>query len=72
MRTGAGAGALVVTALAVLGLIETPLRGVEAQRGSRIGQPAPELTGGPWINGEPQSLEKLRGRVVFVEFWTYG
>ena len=72
MRTGSRPGALVVAALAVLGLLGTPLRGVEAQRGGRIGQPAPELTGGPWINGEPQSLEKLRGRVVFVEFWTYG
>lgn len=43
-----------------------------AQRGMRIGQPAPEITGGPWINSEPLSMEKLRGRVVFVEFWTYG
>ena len=43
-----------------------------AQRGARVGQPAPEITGGPWINSEPLSLEKLRGRVVFVEFWTYG
>jgi hypothetical protein len=43
-----------------------------AQRGAAVGQPAPEITGGPWINSEPLSLEKLRGRVVFVEFWTYG
>ena len=39
---------------------------------ARIGQPAPEITGGPWINSEPLSMEKLRGRVVAVEFWTYG
>ena len=44
----------------------------QAQRGAAVGQPAPEITGGPWINSEPLSLEKLRGRVVFVEFWTYG
>ena len=43
-----------------------------AQSGARLGQPAPEITGGPWINSEPLSMEKLRGRVVFVEFWTYG
>jgi hypothetical protein len=43
-----------------------------AQRGMRVGQVAPEITGGPWINSEPLSLAKLRGRVVFVEFWTYG
>ena len=39
---------------------------------ARVGQPAPEITGGPWINSEPLSMEKLRGRVVAVEFWTYG
>jgi hypothetical protein len=44
----------------------------DAQRGARVGQAAPEITGGPWINSEPLSLAKLRGRVVFVEFWTYG
>jgi hypothetical protein len=36
------------------------------------GQAAPEITGGPWINSEPLSLARLRGRVVLVEFWTYG
>jgi hypothetical protein len=36
------------------------------------GQAAPEITGGPWINSEPLSLAGLRGRVVLVEFWTYG
>ena len=39
---------------------------------ARIGQLAPEITGGPWINSEPLSMEKLRGRVVAVEFWTFG
>jgi hypothetical protein len=37
-----------------------------------VGQAAPEITGGPWINSEPLSLGGLRGRVVLVEFWTYG
>ena len=37
-----------------------------------VGQPAPEVTGGPWINSGPLSLAGLRGRVVLVEFWTYG
>jgi hypothetical protein len=37
-----------------------------------VGQAAPEVTGGPWINSEPLSLAGLRGRVVLVEFWTYG
>ena len=32
----------------------------------RVGQPAPEITGGRWINSEPLSMETLRGRVVVV------
>jgi hypothetical protein len=56
--------------VAVAGLAHPP--GVEAQRGARIGQPAPEITGGPWSNSAPLSMAKLRGRVVYVEFWTYG
>jgi hypothetical protein len=38
----------------------------------RTGAPAPDLAGGPWINSEPLTLGALRGRVVAVEFWTYG
>jgi hypothetical protein len=38
----------------------------------RVGAPAPEIAGGPWINGGPLTLATLRGRVVAVEFWTYG
>ena len=49
----------------------TAARGPEAFT-ARVGQPAPEITGGPWINSEPLSMEKLRGRVVAVEFWTFG
>jgi cytochrome c biogenesis protein CcdA/thiol-disulfide isomerase/thioredoxin len=34
--------------------------------------PASELTGlSHWINSEPLTLEKLRGKVVLVDFWTY-
>ncbi len=46
--------------------------GTEALRGPVVGQPAPDIAGGPWINSEPLSLAGLRGRVVLVEFWTYG
>ena len=38
----------------------------------QTGQTAPEITGGAWINSEPLTLGGLRGRVVLVEFWTYG
>ena len=33
---------------------------------------APELGGGEWINSDPLTLTKLRGRVVLIEFWTFG
>jgi len=39
---------------------------------ARVGAVAPSLDGGPWINSEPLTIEALRGRVVLVEFWTYG
>jgi hypothetical protein len=38
----------------------------------RLGQSAPEIAGGPWLNSAPLTLQGLRGRVVMVEFWTYG
>lgn len=35
--------------------------------------PAPDIAGaGPWLNSAPLSLAKLKGKVVLVEFWTYG
>ena len=33
---------------------------------------APELAEGKWINSDPLTLASLRGRVVLVDFWTFG
>ena len=33
---------------------------------------APAFAEGSWINSDSLTLEKLRGRVVLVEFWTFG
>ncbi len=33
---------------------------------------APAFAEGNWINSDQLTLEKLRGRVVLVEFWTFG
>ena len=69
MRSIAAAGVL---ALAVVVGLLGGTGPADAQRGARVGQPAPEITGGPWINSAPLTMDGLRGRVVFVEFWTYG
>lgn len=36
------------------------------------GKAAPEIAGSSWINSAPLTINDLRGRVVLVEFWTYG
>ena len=36
------------------------------------GMQVPEITSSDWINSEPQSFSGLRGKVVLVEFWTFG
>jgi thiol-disulfide isomerase/thioredoxin len=34
---------------------------------------APEIAGpGPWFNSAPLTLAQMKGRVVLVEFWTFG
>jgi hypothetical protein len=37
-----------------------------------LGAAAPEIVGGPWINSDPLTLGALRGRVVLIDFWTFG
>jgi thiol-disulfide isomerase/thioredoxin len=33
---------------------------------------APEFASGDWINSAPLTVKSLRGRVVLVDFWTFG
>ena len=51
-------------------LVLTPAS--EAPGQPRPGSAAPDITGAPWINSAPLTMGSLRGRVVLVEFWTYG
>ncbi len=60
--------AAVVLVLALTALGAWPASGAAL----RLGQPAPELAGAAWINSRPLTTADLRGRVVLVEFWTYG
>ena len=41
-------------------------------QGARLGASAPDVAGERWINSEPLTMPGLRGRVVLVEFWTFG
>jgi hypothetical protein len=61
-----------VLALALLGTLVGGLAATAGAQALRIGQAAPELMGESWINSPPLTTESLRGRVVLVDFWTYG
>ena len=36
------------------------------------GKAAPDVAGENWINSKPLTIGELKGRVLLVEFWTYG
>jgi thiol-disulfide isomerase/thioredoxin len=37
-----------------------------------IGKPAPDITNATWLNSAPLRMPDLKGKVVMVEFWTFG
>jgi len=66
MTTGSRLALAAVFAVATLG-------GASAHgQSALIGRPAPDIAGEPWVNSPPLRMDGLRGRVVLVEFWTYG
>jgi hypothetical protein len=65
-RGGRRAAFLLVALLAALGF------GADARGDLKLGAPAPEVAGERWINSGPLTTRGVRGRVVLVEFWTYG
>ncbi|MEK6803672.1 MAG: redoxin domain-containing protein [Nitrospirota bacterium] len=56
-------GALVVLAGVLL---------IWAVANAGIGMKAPEITNETWLNSTPLHLADLKGKVVMVEFWTFG
>jgi thiol-disulfide isomerase/thioredoxin len=50
----------------------SPFRSSSSAYKSSEAATAPDLTTGEWINSEPLRLKDLRGRVVLIEFWTFG
>ena len=64
-------GALV----AVLALSAMPQFSNKARAYSTVARPAPEFTQTDpeaWLGSEPLSIKDLRGKVVFIDIWTYG
>jgi hypothetical protein len=57
-----------VALLALVGLTS----GLAAGQVLRAGTPAPDVSGEHWINSGPLTTAALRGKVVLVEFWTFG
>jgi thiol-disulfide isomerase/thioredoxin len=50
----------------------SPFLGYSSTYNSSESAIAPDLVSGNWINSEPLKLKELRGRVVLIEFWTFG
>jgi hypothetical protein len=36
------------------------------------GVTAPDVNGRNWLNSQPLTIGALKGRVVLIDFWTYG
>ena len=75
MLIGIGIGIVVVAASAYAsGLSKLMLRTFHSstEYKSVESAPAPALAAGDWINSKPLRLEDLRGRVVLIDFWTFG
>ena len=76
MLIGIVVGVVIVGALVyVTGLTKqllSPFRSSSSVYKSSEAATAPDLATGEWINSEPLKLKDLRGRVVLIEFWTFG
>lgn len=59
---------LLTMILILIGVII--FRNVHAAKEVRM--PAPNLQSQQWLNSAPKTLASLRGKVVLVEFWTFG
>jgi thiol-disulfide isomerase/thioredoxin len=59
----------IVTAV---GIVLTALFLIWAVVNAGVGMKAPDIVSQTWLNGTPLHLDDLKGKVVIVEFWTFG
>jgi thiol-disulfide isomerase/thioredoxin len=75
MLIGIVAGVIIVAALSYATGVTKLIRhsfGSSTEYKSSGSAAAPDLANGDWINSAPLTLQDLRGRVVLIEFWTFG
>ncbi len=58
---------LMVIWVVVLGIFSTSIRA-----DARVGMKAPDISNTTWLNSAPLRMDELKGKVVMVEFWTFG
>ena len=63
---------ILVTLTAAITILTTLSKEAAAEEGTMIGHQAPALAEGTWLNSQPITLASLQGKVVLLEFWTYG
>src|SRR5215475_11297715 len=68
---------LLVGSITALSLKRGRISPAQLESGSQpnevaIEESAPAFAEGTWINSEPLTIKGLRGRVVLVDFWTFG
>ena len=59
-----------IGSLVVFGLVSTVFYFTSLSFANKV--QAPEIISPTWINSKPLKMEELRGKVVMVEFWTFG
>jgi len=55
----------------VIGVVLAGWASLESADGM-IGNPAPDIVNEVWLNSVPLRMADLKGKVVMVEFWTFG